>query len=686
MHSNLRACALAVFCVALPFALPAADYYVGDTGRTSKATLPMGSDDAAAPHDHNHDHDNATSGSAAEPAIFLLDPKELYYPEVEAAIKKSGVENIAVQSEGVKTSLRTFAEISVSAITGRNKFNGQDPVYTALGMIYQNKLWVRSPIIPVESAKLAELFGLDPKVHNRVAPTWVMKTPKARTLVMGTLMGDDTFAQGLDDDVQKALKKFSFRLSTFLNLSGEFKIAPLPNSDGVWLAPTHFSRPDLLRDEELQQRVSKLDTKAEPWASTLVLDEALKAAYEEQKPERVAAASTQLLRQLKNNPDYLDSFRLKLDLWNSDFRPFKKSGWIFFAAFLSFLISMAIARRKQGPTEGGPSAAYPDGRTEEYAPGARDYMGKELNPISALLGQAQPALAMSAGSADLPADFAPTRAAAGGGFTANTGFHDPLMSAQSETFRLPKAGWLLSYGLMIAAGLTLVIALVARYFLGGRMPVSNMYESITFAMGAFAIISIVFEGIYRRGWVGLGASLAGWALMTAANSMPLYSRKVEPLVAVLNSVWLNFHVTSLLISYSCFLLAFVFGILFFYKELTGNRPGALPRAEAFEYLGYRAVQVGWPLLTLGIFLGAVWANTAWGSFWSWDPKETWALITWLTYTVYLHLRINLGWTGRKSVGAAMVGFTMVLITYFGVSYLPQLASPLHSYAAPIKRS
>jgi cytochrome c-type biogenesis protein CcsB len=174
--------------------------------------------------------------------------------------------------------------------------------------------------------------------------------------------------------------------------------------------------------------------------------------------------------------------------------------------------------------------------------------------------------------------------------------------------------------------------------------------------------------------------------MTMANSMSLQARKIDPLVAVLNSVWLNFHVTSLLISYSCFLLAFVFGILFFMKDLTGNRPGVLPRADAFEYLAYRSVQVGWPLLTLGIFLGAVWANTAWGSFWSWDPKETWALITWLTYTVYLHLRINLGWTGRKSVAAGMVGFVMVLITYFGVNYLPALASPLHSYAAPIKRS
>ena len=284
------------------------------------------------------------------------------------------------------------------------------------------------------------------------------------------------------------------------------------------------------------------------------------------------------------------------------------------------------------------------------------------------------ALGSGAGSHLSPAPFK----------TAGT-YGDPILQAEAESSAGSKAAWGIAFSFMLAAAGTLVAALVVRFLLKGTMPVSNMYESITFAMGAFAVVSLTFEGVYRRGWAGAGASLMGWALMTMANSMPLHSRKVEPLVAVLNSVWLNFHVTSLLISYSCFLLAFVFSLLYFVKELTGNRSGMLPRAHTFEYLTYRSVQVGWPLLTLGIFLGAVWANTAWGSFWSWDPKETWALITWLTYTVYLHLRINLGWVGRKAVIASIIGFTMMLLTYFGVSYLPGLAGGLHSYAEPIKR-
>ncbi|MGI8906516.1 MAG: c-type cytochrome biogenesis protein CcsB [Candidatus Sumerlaeaceae bacterium] len=672
--------------------LQTADYYVGDTGRTEKPALSANAAEISAGDPASTGP--AASSSAGDPheasAIFQLDPKELYYPAVETAIKQSGIDQIAVQSEGVKTSLRTFAEISVSAITGRSRFNDQDPVYTTLGMVYQNKLWVRSPVIPVESARLAEIFGLNPKVHNRVAPTWVMKTPKARTLVMGVLTGDESFSAGLDKDVQDALKKFAFRMSTFLNLSGEFKIVPLPNSEGVWLAPSHFSRPDLLRDEDLQHRVSTLDPKAEPWASTLALDAALREAYEAQKPDQITSATAGFLGKITSNPEYMSNFVRRLDFWNTRIKPFQKAAWIYFAAFAVFLTAMAIARRRMPPPS-DQTHAFPDGRTEDYAPGAREYMGKEPNPISALMASQQAGFATNVAGLDIQTtagSFVPVNAgeaAADWPMRANAGFHDPIISAELETAPLPKLGWRIGFGLQLAAGLMLIAALVIRFILGGRMPVSNFYESLTFAMGAFAVLTLIFEGIYRRGWIGMGACLTGWALMTAANAMPLHSRKVEPLVAVLNSVWLNFHVTSLLISYSCFLLAFVFGILYFFKELTGNRPGALPRSDAFEYLAYRSVQIGWPLLTLGVFLGAVWANTAWGSFWSWDPKETWALITWLTYTVYLHLRINLGWTGRKSVIAAMVGFAMVLFTYIGVNYIPQLASPLHSYAAPIKR-
>src|SRR5262245_18817507 len=124
-----------------------ADYYVGDTGRTAKMDVPaMAPAGGAMPG-----ADASTSGSESSEsgAVFQVDPKDLYFPDVEKAITQSGVDRIAVQSDGIATSLRTFAEIQINAITGRGSVNGQDPVYTVLGMIYQNTLWVRAPIIPV---------------------------------------------------------------------------------------------------------------------------------------------------------------------------------------------------------------------------------------------------------------------------------------------------------------------------------------------------------------------------------------------------------------------------------------------------------------------------------------------------------------------------------------------------------
>lgn len=667
-----------------------ADYYVGETGRTDRPAVSPGElsvGDPPSPHGASADQ---------ESTIFELDPKELYFPEVEAAIKASGVERLAVQSEGVPMSIRTFAEINVNTITARRSFQKQDPVYTILGMIYQNKLWVRSPILPVESKELAEAFGLDPNAHNRVSPVWVMKTPKARSLVMGALSGDSNITDNLPKELEKPLSKFAMRMAAFLNLPSEFKLVPLGEGSDVWLSPSHLENPALLQDPALANKVARIDKSDEPFAAVLRLDAELRKSYEEQKPDGLAAATAEAREQLTGSRDYIAQGRLAVDYWNTRIRPFQKSAWIYFAAFAAFLFYFFTARKNDSPGESPSGRKWEDGRVSEYASTTPETSG--LNPAASLFESLVPTsgLAMSAAGAGSAGDFplgggthpgtAATGEAGAAAFQTSGGYGDPILEAQTETAMGHRGAWAFAYALMILAAVVLVGALIARAWIKGwSMPVSNMYESITFAMAAFGVLAVVMEGIYRRGWVGLGACLAGWALMLLANSMPVYSRKVEPLVAVLNSVWLNYHVTSLLISYSCFLMAFVFGILYLVKDLTGNRPGRLPRAETFEYLAYRSVQVGWPLLTLGIFLGAVWANTAWGSFWSWDPKETWALITWLTYTVYLHLRINLGWTGRKSIIASMIGFVMVLLTYFGVSYLPGLSGGLHSYAAPIKR-
>jgi cytochrome c-type biogenesis protein CcsB len=711
MTSLLRFLAAGTLLVAaLP--APAADYYVADTGRTahtevstSAAMSILGEDASAAGHDHDHDH-AAHDGDPHEhesAPLMEMSSKQLYDPAVEAAVLASGVDKIGLQNEGVERTLRTFAEIQVNAVTGKTKYEGMDPVYLVLGMIYQNMSWARVPMIPVENAELAKAWGLDPKTHNRVSSVWVMKTPAARMMVMSKLQGmDSPQAAALSDDASKALNAFAFRLGTFLNLPGELKVIPMAGKSDVWIAPLHLERPELLTnvDADLAKDVASIDKTQEPYKSLMALDAALKKAYNEQQPQEVASATSTFLAAADATPGYTTALKRQMDYIQTAVHPFKRSGQLFMLAFFVFLVYLLMLRKKKtdfNSTDRDGGSGLVDGRTEEYghAP-ANPFGGKSVSPAapgvldSALRAlQPAPAMAMS-GSIDdagaLPgAGFG--SGAADGAFdnTGSRNYGDPVSTALLETPRGSRVTWGIGFALMLGATVALVFALANRAYLGGRMPVSNMYESITFAMGAFALVSVVYEAIHRRAWVGIGASFAGWVLMTMANSMSLQARKIDPLVAVLNSVWLNFHVTSLLISYSCFLLAFVTGILFLIKDMTGNRPGVLPRAETFEFLTYRCVQIGWPLLTLGIFLGGVWANTAWGSFWSWDPKETWALITWLTYTIYLHLRINLGWNGRKSIYASMIGFGMVLLTYFGVSYLPGLAGGMHSYAEPIQR-
>ncbi|MFH0792952.1 MAG: cytochrome c biogenesis protein CcsA, partial [bacterium] len=188
------------------------------------------------------------------------------------------------------------------------------------------------------------------------------------------------------------------------------------------------------------------------------------------------------------------------------------------------------------------------------------------------------------------------------------------------------------------------------------------------------------ECISRRALVGFPASGLGFVLMVAISFFPLNMTRIEPLRAVLNSSWLTYHVSSMLLSYSAFMMSFLFAFLYLLKHFTGPRLGWLPSKDLFDQFNYRAVQVGWPLITFGIFAGGIWANTAWGRFWSWDPKETWALITWLIYTIYLHLRLNQGWRGSKAAWTTVIGFVCVLMTWYGVSYLKIFAGGLHSYA------
>jgi ABC-type transport system involved in cytochrome c biogenesis permease subunit len=168
------------------------------------------------------------------------------------------------------------------------------------------------------------------------------------------------------------------------------------------------------------------------------------------------------------------------------------------------------------------------------------------------------------------------------------------------------------------------------------------------------------------------ASLIALFCMGYASLSPSVDRKIEPLIPALQSNWLTFHVFTCFIGYAAFAISFLCG-LFYLLRLKG-----MPAGEKLEEMNYQSVMVGFPMLTAGILTGAVWAHYAWGTYWGWDPKETWSLITWIVYALFLHARFTRGWKGRRLAVLSIVGFLSVIFTYIGVNFV---LSGLHSYGS-----
>jgi cytochrome c-type biogenesis protein CcsB len=153
----------------------------------------------------------------------------------------------------------------------------------------------------------------------------------------------------------------------------------------------------------------------------------------------------------------------------------------------------------------------------------------------------------------------------------------------------------------------------------------------------------------------------------------------------LQSNWLTSHVITCFLGYAAFTVAFGCGLLYLLKNMEkGDKEkpsgflGKLPSLVMLDALIYQSIALGFVFLTIGIMTGSIWAHYAWGSYWSWDPKETWSLITWLIYAIMLHARYVRGWRGKRLAVLAIIGFACVLFTYLGVNYLPGLHSYLQS--------
>ncbi|WP_258359902.1 c-type cytochrome biogenesis protein CcsB [Moorella sulfitireducens (nom. illeg.)] len=241
-----------------------------------------------------------------------------------------------------------------------------------------------------------------------------------------------------------------------------------------------------------------------------------------------------------------------------------------------------------------------------------------------------------------------------------------------------RPGRLISY--MVQASLILsfaylTLALVLRSIAAGRLPFANLYEfTLLFAWGIL-LFYLISRRVIKSDLLAALVAILVVIILSYSNTL---SSGPGPLMPALQSVWLQFHVITAIIAYGAFGLSFCLAIIYIIKEKGYDSPDVnnLPSLAKLDNLLHWSVAIGFPFMTLVLITGAVWAEEVWGRWWGWDPKETWALITWLIYAAYLHARKTYGWRGKRSAIMAIVGFLAVLFTLFGVSLLLPGA---HSY-------
>nr|YP_009238184.1 heme attachment to plastid cytochrome c [Chromochloris zofingiensis]AMO01062.1 heme attachment to plastid cytochrome c [Chromochloris zofingiensis] len=269
---------------------------------------------------------------------------------------------------------------------------------------------------------------------------------------------------------------------------------------------------------------------------------------------------------------------------------------------------------------------------------------------------------------------------------------------------------------MWLANISLFCLLVLRWVESGHFPLSNLYESLIFLSWSFTVLHIILENLTNQKILGcITSPIALFTNAFASFSLPSEMQQSSPLVPALQSNWLMMHVTVMILSYAALICGSLLSIAYliltrnidieqfssdnsptylnefqktnvvFQSEQTINsvvnivpniNPTKLKLIQNLDNLSYRILGIGFPFLTIGILSGAVWANEAWGSYWSWDPKETWALLTWLVFAIYLHTRLTKGWQGKKPAIIASLGFITVWICFLGVNLLGE---GLHSY-------
>ena len=256
-------------------------------------------------------------------------------------------------------------------------------------------------------------------------------------------------------------------------------------------------------------------------------------------------------------------------------------------------------------------------------------------------------------------------------------------------FKQPRAGQI---GMLLAlAGVVVQTAAIGlrwyeSYQLGhGHAPLTNMYESLVFFAWCTTLLYLYLEYRYKARVVGAFVLPCAAVAMAYASFSDRIDDRINPLIPALQSNWLIAHVVTCFIGYAAFAVAGGLGLMYLIKRRAVQRQapadsigGSLPELRVIDDLTHRTIVFGFLWLSAGIITGAVWANEAWGTYWSWDPKETWSIITWFLYASTLHARFTRGWSGRRIAWLAIAGFVAVFFTYFGVNFL---LSGLHSYGS-----
>ena len=228
----------------------------------------------------------------------------------------------------------------------------------------------------------------------------------------------------------------------------------------------------------------------------------------------------------------------------------------------------------------------------------------------------------------------------------------------------------------------IIMRWVESYQMGfGHAPLSNLYESLVFFAWTITGLYLVIERRYGNRVIGAFVMPLASLAIAYASLSPNISDRIQPLLPALKSNWLIAHVIACFIGYAAFAIAFGLSIMYLIRqsELSSKSAiiGRFPKPQDLDGLTQQMIMFGFLFLSVGIITGAVWANSAWGRYWGWDPKETWSLITWFIYATLLHAKLMRGWHGRRIAYLSVLGFAAVLFTYFGVNLLPGL----HSYGA-----